>query len=433
MKNYKYIAPILLIALYMGTCYGYVTDRKQIIEEYNMYLELARDYAEQGIQVDAESNYMLAYKLMSSEELGKEIGNYYSEESILNKTEQWGETLIGEYPKSSVGYELLLETYIGKENYSKLYQTIEKLDGRNIGSQNIEDIKDTYAYEYFTVGKYDDVGVFDASVAPVMMKELWGYINLVGKTNITPQFGKVGYFTDGIAPVIDKEGEAYFIDANGNKKKVLDIEETVTELGMLTGSVYATQIDDEWSFYNMEDQYIFGSYDEVTAIGNGIGAVKEDDYWQIVDAQGTILNEDQYNKVITDEKGVMYRNERMFVEKDFYINILDGEGETLNSGIYTGADVFRDNTFAAVKKDLNWGYIDKDLNEVIDFEFDEARSFSNAMAAVQKNGKWGYINTDGDIVIDCIYDEAKDFNSSGCAFVKINDEWSLLKLYAYNY
>lgn len=433
MKNYKYLVPIVLVALYVVAIYSYVTEKESIINEYESHLELARDYRVKGIEIDAEKSYMAGYEVIASPELGKEIGEFYMEAELNVKTEQWGNLLIEEYPKEPEGYEILLEEYAREANYSKLFKALELANGRQVESERIEELKPQFMYEYYLSGKYDDVGIFDGIAGTIMDGELWGYITLQGKNGIGIRYKKAGYYTDGLAPVIDGENQAYFIDEYGNKKKILEIKETVEELGLITGQVFAAKINSEWSFYNMNSELVFGPYDEVTALGNGIGGVKEGDYWTVVDVDGDALNKEKYDNVIVDEKGVMYRNERMFVEKDHYIQMLDVEGKIVNEEAYTDADVFRDSTLAAVKKELLWGFIDKDAEQIIDFTYEGARSFSNGLAAVKVDGKWGYIDMEGTIVIDCVFEDAKDFNSSGCAFVKMDGMWSLLRLYSNNY
>ena len=47
--------------------------------------------------------------------------------------------------------------------------------------------------------------------------------------------------------------------------------------------------------------------------------------------------------------------------------------------------------------------------------------------------QWGVIDINGNIAIDCQFKEARDFNASGCAFVKNEDIWQLVRLYSKNY
>ena len=101
---------------------------------------------------------------------------------------------------------------------------------------------------------------------------------------------------------------------------------------------------------------------------------------------------------------------------------------------YEAAHLFNDDTYAAVRTDKGWTFIDTDGKEVFkNTYFDDARSFSNGYAAIKKDGKWGFINAEGKIVIECQFEDAKEFNASGCAFVKTEDIWRMILLYSHNY
>ena len=100
---------------------------------------------------------------------------------------------------------------------------------------------------------------------------------------------------------------------------------------------------------------------------------------------------------------------------------------------YADARLFLDDTYAAAVIDGKWGFIDKNGDVVVQPEFDDAHSFQNGLAAVKVGNSWGYINMQGKLVIDAVFEDAGDFNSSGCAFVKNQGNWVLLKLYEYNH
>ena len=74
-----------------------------------------------------------------------------------------------------------------------------------------------------------------------------------------------------------------------------------------------------------------------------------------------------------------------------------------------------------------WGYIDRSGNLVIDYQYSDARSFSNGLGAVKIAGKWGYISERGELVIDAVYEDAQPFRN-GVTQVKLPDGIALLHL-----
>ena len=79
MKNYKFLVPVLLIVMLIGSLY--VLNDTKVAEEkkYTDALAGARDYREKDIRVDAEKQYLLALSLKPSLDLYIEIGEFYWE------------------------------------------------------------------------------------------------------------------------------------------------------------------------------------------------------------------------------------------------------------------------------------------------------------------------------------------------------------------
>ena len=65
---------------------------------------------------------------------------------------------------------------------------------------------------------------------------------------------------------------------------------------------------------------------------------------------------------------------------------------------------------------IQFHYVNKDGEQIIDFKFDRAKSFSEGLAPICINDKWGYVNTSGEIVIEPIFDYACEFNDGLARF-----------------
>ena len=66
----------------------------------------------------------------------------------------------------------------------------------------------------------------------------------------------------------------------------------------------------------------------------------------------------------------------------------------------------------------------------IDFQFDDAKSFTMHLAAVQKGQNWGYVGLNGTMVIEPSFLEAKAFEK-GSAPVRTADGWQFITLLEY--
>jgi len=61
-----------------------------------------------------------------------------------------------------------------------------------------------------------------------------------------------------------------------------------------------------------------------------------------------------------------------------------------------------------VKLNGKWGYINEKNETVIEFKFDEAKSFSENVAVVNENGLWGVIDHTGEFILSPQYPNLSD-------------------------
>lgn len=433
MKHYRFLIPVALVVLYVVSIYRLHDIRKTEQQQYNSYMAAAREKREQGILVDAKANYESALNLKPSLQLYIEIGEFYKESKQRKAATDWGTSIVNKYPKKKDGYEFLMELYMETEDYIACYDMYDKMNKRSVRSEYVENCMKEIKYTFYLKGAYTDVGVYSEGLCPVIEEERLGYTDLTGNKIISGRYDKVGYFSEGLAPVTDSDGSAYFIDAKGNKKHVVMNVENVRELSLIYEDMFALYNGQSWGYYDMKHKYLFGEYEAASSIGSGIAAVKENGIWYLVDKSGKKISDTGYDNVIADEKNVVYRNERIFVQKNNSCYMIDGSGRQISENTFEDADMFRDGTYAAVQVDGKWGFIDKKGEMVIEPQYEEARSFANGFAAVKYDDMWGFIDEKGNPVIEAQFAGAKDFNSNGCAYVYDGETWTLLILYRFNH
>lgn len=432
MKGYKFLIPVLLIAAFVGSIYSLYSKREKIEEEYQGYLQAARSAREKEIYVDAEASYMSALDVRPSIELYVEIGEFYNE-SNERKAEDWGETILDEYPEETAGYEFVADRYIKVNDYVSCFKLYDTLNARKLKSEHIEKIISSIKYEFYISGEFEGVRKYTEGLCPVQLNGLWGYAGGRGTVAVPCRYVNAGPFSGGLAPVTEQDGSAYFIDTAGNKKFVITNVDNIKEYTNAENNVLGINDGECWRFYNGGGEYLFGEYDEVSSISNGVIAVKQGENWGIIDLKGKSLSDASYEEVLQDENGMVYVNERLFVREQGKYYMTDRNGKKITEQAYEDARLFNDETYAAVKLDGRWGYIDKTGKQVIEPTYSKAGSFSNGFAAVEADGHWGYIDMSNNMVIEPQFSGAKDFNAEGCAFVKQNDVWSLLLLYSHNH
>lgn len=433
MKNYRFLVPLVMVLMLAASVYVLANDKASVQNEYNTYLETARDYRQQDIFIDAEENYLLAIEVNPNLDIYLELGSLYVEQGLPQMSKKLSRNLLEMYPEDAGSYEYALQLYHAKGDYIECYDLIDTMRKRNISSEYMEQLALEIEYMYYFTGEYDDVSVFGGGMCPVAREGVWGFVDMLGTRYVGLKYVEVGPFSGGLAPVVEENGDAYYIDNQGNKKKVILNVENIVKLGLIENNVFALYNGENWGFYDGDGNHLFGAYQETSNIGNGVAAVNTGSGWQLVGYNGEDLAGQTYEGVHMDEKLIVHRNDRIFVQVGNGYQMIDSSGKVYSKHTYEDVRLFNDTTYAAVKIDGLWGFVDKNGDIVIEPQYEDARSFSNGFAAVKADGLWGYINAEGQMVIVNEFMDAKDFTTRGTAFVMLEDEWELLKLYKYNH
>lgn len=202
---------------------------------------------------------------------------------------------------------------------------------------------------------------FSCGRAPVQFAEdgKWGYIDVKGRLVLKVMYDYASEFEDCVGSV--DVGEVSFkIDKNGNILDTIDYElehrkfriignADTRSLGMLNSRGDTIMAKKYRSFgYRQGDKFWF--YDGLT--------------YGLADTTGRILTNQKYEDI----------------------------------------EYFSDNGLALAKLNGKYGFLNKNLEKIIDFQFEDARGFKYGLAAVKVNNKWGFINEKGVIIIDFKFD-----------------------------
>lgn len=434
MKNYRALIPVGMLVVMLASWYMLVQNVTETERKYNNYLSQARRYAEDGITKYAIQSYNAALEMNSTPELYVEIIQYYETQGDASEYLSWCRKFFDAYPTNIGAYEYLLGVYLENKDYKMCFDLLETAQKRNLTSDYMEQVAADIKYVYtFSYSNYSDVAEFGNSYCPVKSNEMWGYVNRYGSQAIPCVYKEVGIFTQsGVAPVVDSTGDAYFIDKTG--AKVMASREKYQSFGALVdGKIAAKRMDNKYTYVDQGFNVLFGEYDYASTMNGGVAAVRTEDSWELIDADGKELTTEKYADIKVDEKQIAYRNDRCFAATSAgnYI-MLDGSGTRVGTLSFEDAKVFAGNAPAAVKMQGKWCFVNSEGSLISDKKYDDARSFANGLAAVCINGKWGFVDLKETVVIEPQFYETKDFNEKGSCFVNVGDSWQLLKLYRLN-
>ena len=311
--------------------------------------------------------------------------------------------------------------------------------------------------------KYDGAFSFSEGLAAVRQGGRWGYIDKTGKAVIPFLYQSAQSFSDGMA--VYQQGLYYgYIDRNGNK-----ITDAVyTEASPFREGVACVRNDSAYGFLNKEGEFIteicYGEsskasegliavysdaglqslktgYLDLTGnvvlpptwydakdFSEGLAAVQKEAFtspWCFIDKTGqTVING-------TWDSAESFSNERAIVHSAEGFRIIDKTGTVLGNA-YGKAYSYTEAGYARVAKadgtGWDFGFVDKNGQEVIALKYSSARDFYNGAAGVCKSGDWLFVNAEGTELCDGLWDDVGDMSEEGIARIQNGDIHGFVKL-----
>lgn len=272
----------------------------------------------------------------------------------------------------------------------------------------------------------------DTSRIPAFDGSKWDYVDEGGSVTLRVQSDFATPFNkDGIA-AIKKDGKFCTILQNGD---LYGIDETgIDELLGLTDHLMIAKKDGQYGYYDYDFVLVseVHQYEDMCINSCGAAAVKRDGKWGMITDAGDLTIDYQYDEVAVNSSNSAFFNDRAMVKKADGWVLIDTEGNVLSQQSYADAKAPESDGYIAVADETGrWGYIDLNGNQVIDFQYRDAQSFSCGLAAVRTVNEWEYINSDNDKVFEASFLEAGSF-FNGRAFVKDAEGLSILTLQYYD-
>ena len=115
-----------------------------------------------------------------------------------------------------------------------------------------------------------------------------------------------------------------------------------------------------------------------------------------------------YNKQIS--KIVSMENGKLDINNN-YIKVYSTtqtEYVGLDGSLKSDFDIFPDNTLFASEKDGMWGFVDKNNNIKVDYQYEKVTELNElGFAGIKKDGKWGVIDKNGNVILEPTYEIAE--------------------------
>ncbi|MBQ3066208.1 MAG: WG repeat-containing protein [Clostridia bacterium] len=430
--NMKLLVVVALIAILAGSWYTLFNDAAALQRQYDDYLRIAQEKRDGDLWDDALDAYKAALQMNDTLALREEICDYYE---TINRNDAYlafCEETVTKYPHDARAYERMADYYSSTENYTACYNILNRASKRGVSSDGLTEIMADVRYQFEYIGYgYPQVGIFSNNLCAVQRSDgKWAYVGTDGKTRLGFRYLDAGEYTGQYLPVQLDTEEYVLIDLSGREKSKDTSGLKIEDCGYLFEDKMAVKYDGKYHYCDAQFQTLFGSYDYAGTFNGGLAAVREGDAWYIIDAAGNKVT-GAYEEIKVDEKGVSYRNGVAFVKDGGRYYLIDTAGKRVGDTSWADVDCFNSAQPAAVSNGEKWGYTDASGNMVLDYTYEEAKSFMYGFAAVAKDGKWGYIILDDySLQIDYQFTAAMDFGPAGSAFVDNGRGWDLIRLYA---
>lgn len=358
------------------------------------------------------------YDIVEAIENLDDVNNMWYEEGVL---------------RIKVGEQYGLVNFSGKEILPVEYQEIKPLLGTknslllkkdnkiglcdnkgkmiiNTEYKEIQSIQNNYQNGYIVIDENNQYGVIDFD-AKVILESKYEEIKPLTSNHIyiVKQDGKWQAINEkeevlqeekleDVTSIVDdrlifgQDKQYGVMEISGEEK----IAPQYKEMKFLFGNYYLAKSEGEYGVVNIENETILPF--EYTNI-----VYQKEAELIVATKEGVILQELYNNKFQKQLDGII---SEVNTQKGYLKIYVGEEYRYYNFKLEekTSQEVLTSHTLFLSKKDGKYGYVDKNGNVVVDYQYEEARDFNTfGFAAIKQNGVWGAIDKTGNIIVEPCY------------------------------
>lgn len=385
-----------------------------------LYVRAIPKYKE-ALTYDVGNNVEIETKLLNTYDLYGDIINYV----------KLAEKRMADNTAAEQEYIRVADYYLSTNKIAEAMETV-KLGMRQTGSDTLHDYYEENRYQCRTrTVNYEVVTpTYKNTIMPALDGEKWIYIGQDGRDLGIGSFDTAVPFNDDGYAVVSVDGQYKTILQSGDLYGIDELG--VEDVFAVSGNRILARYKGKYSYFNFDFQPLTqGShqYDQITCNNNGVAAVKSGNAWGIITDGGDTVVDFAFSDVAVNSLKNAFSGGHAMVKDSNGWYLIDTKGNRLNDQIYAAAKAPESpNGYIAVgNSNGKWGFADLDGTLVIDYKYDDARSFSDGVAAVCVGETWTYISALGKTVIDYSLDDAQPFHS-GTALAHFVDGTVIISL-----
>lgn len=410
---------VVVLVLGWGLAFKAVTHMDEIKKQEALVSE-ADTFMSRELYVRAIPLYEEAVKIKTTDARGLEVETKLVNAYYLHKDYKKFTQLVEKRAEKNIAsldeYMKAVNYYLDQSKMGDFFRLV-KLGMKNTDSAELVELYEANRYLHWVRATQftEIVGTVDNAAMPAFDGEKWGFVARDSGTLFNPQFDSVTAFTgDGIAAAcidgkfwaITEEGDKYGADDNPNRTRIQEVKYTF-------GNYIVAKKDGKYGIYDYDLNQLSETllFDEVTRPSYGVIVGKNGSEWTITNLGDGSVIKGGIEDVAINSYGSVFSEGRGFVKIGGKWHLVDTAGNDLISETFVNAKAPESDGYIAVANDAErWGFINNQGELVIDYEYNDAHSFSDDVAAVQKyNDSWIYISKRNIPISEEEFDNAEPF------------------------
>ncbi len=415
----------VLLGLSWFTAISEAVNNPKKVQEH---LTRAAEMEAKGIYVDAVTEYESALSYQPDDvEISLKMAEAQLKTGNSKKFVNICKSVAESNQKDASAMNRLMEYYTEKNDEASAVKYLSEFTEEYPKNENAESwlVRLKGSYEELFLN-YEEPGAIVNNSMVVSREGKYGLADGLGAELLETEYEEVHPYSEDDMALILRDGVYVYIDRDAQTRLVPDT--SYRNLGMMSSGRTVAAVNGKYGLLdeNLQPLTEF-AWDELTQISDSAGACALNGKWALINKSGKARTDYVYEDVIRDEYGFCVGQKRIFVKENEIYHLVDKKGSPVGDLTFDDAHIFPEEGYAAVCKDGKWGFVDAKGKLMIEYQYEDAQSFSHGFAAVCVDGKWGYIDEYNHQIVEPKFDVVTPISEAGSASVK-QGEWMLIQL-----